>query len=295
MSREMESFCRLYTTVLTAPADREIMEQRYLSNPFGDLLMYVAIDEGRIVANYSAVPVEVTVDGETRRSALSLNTMTHSSWAGKGVFPKLAAALYDDIRARDYAMIIGFPNYLSNRIFNTRLEWKTVYEIPTLKLALDGTETKTAEPVAFRDCFAGLKDNSGVSRVHIRLSPQYLAWRFRDSKEKRYHVLAVDEQNWLICQFYRKEINITELCCTDPEARNCLVDQAIAAGRQAGMEAVTVWAMANTELHSKLERKGFRLSSPIRTFGLRCFDSALSGIVGDWRNWFVQMGDDNTY
>lgn len=295
LAREMDAFCGLYTTVFTAPANREIISQRYLGNPSGELLMVVAQDQGKIVANYSAVPIEVTVDGEPRKAALSLNTMTDPAYAGRGLFTTLAGALYEDLAAAGYALIIGFPNYLSNRTFNMRLGWRTIYEIPTLKLNLEDVRETVVSAEPDSGTFENLRPNDGISRVHVRLSPEYLAWRFRDNREKRYRVLAADESNWLIYQFYRKEINITELCYRDAALRDALVDRVIAMGKREGFEAVTLWCTANTETHSALEKKGFRLSAPIRNFGARCFDPALAETVYDWRNWFVQMGDDNTY
>lgn len=296
LSDNIELFCDLYHKAFTAAANREIIEQRYFDNPYNELLMYIAMEDGKIVANYSAVPIRVIVDGTERKAALSLNTMTDSEYAGKGLFTKLANALYEYLSSNGYAMIIGFPNFMSNRTFNTRLGWKTVLEIPTLKLNLK--EINVREETAsmpFTDSFDGLICDNVLDDIHVALSSEYLAWRFKKNKEKHYNVLSIDERNWLIYQFYNDEINITAINSNDKMKEQKLIARIIEIGKKEDFTCVTTWCKLNTERHSNLEKLGFRLNSPIRTFGLRCFDETIAEKVYDPRKWSIQMGDDNTY
>lgn len=295
LSQNMDSFCELYHKAFTAAANREIIEQRYLENPFEELLMYVAIDNGRIVANYSAVPIRVVVNGEVRKAALSLNTMTDPEYAGRGLFTTLATALYDYLSSNGYAMIIGFPNFMSNRTFNTRLGWRTVLEIPTLKLDLETCRLSEENEQVIASSFDSISRGVESKQIHVDLSTEYINWRFRDNKEKQYNVHSLDNENWLIYQFYNDEINITEINCVDTCNEQELIQRLISVGKKKGYKYITTWRMTNTESHSYLEKVGFRMSSPIRTFGLRCFDGSISDYVYDPRNWLVQMGDDNTY
>ena len=291
----MDSFCALYRKAFTAAADREIISQRYLENPYDELLMFTAMDRGRIVANYSAVPLRIVVDGTERKAALSLNTMTDPQYAGKGLFTTLAEALYDHMANSGYVMIIGFPNYLSNRIFNARLGWKTVYEIPTLKLSLGSADGDGSDTFPFREDFEAISGGPDDPRIHVSLSEEYIRWRFQNNKEKQYRVLAVDRENWLIYQFYQDEINMTETRFSDKLKEAALIRKLISIGKANGSGYITTWCPVNTDTHGRLEKIGFRLSAPIRCFGLRCFDDSVCEAAYDHRNWRVQMGDDNTY
>lgn len=296
LQANMDLFCDLYHKAFTAAANREIIEQRYLDNPYGELLMYIAMENEKIVANYSAVPIRVIVDGFERKAALSLNTMTDPEYAGRGLFTKLATALYEYLADNGYAMIIGFPNYMSNRIFNTKLGWKTVLEIPTMKLDLNMIDyPKDKGNMSFSNSFEGLVCDAVLDDIHVVLSNEYLAWRFKNNKEKHYNALTIGKDNWLICQFYNDEINITEINCSDRIKEQLLIARIIEIGKKEGFSSVTTWCKLNTERHSDLEKLGFRISAPIRTFGLRCFDEAIAEKVYDPRKWSVQMGDDNTY
>jgi predicted acetyltransferase len=57
--------------------------------------MCVAVDNGQIVANYSALPTIVVFGKRKLKTALSLNTMTDPEYAGKGLFITLANMLYE--------------------------------------------------------------------------------------------------------------------------------------------------------------------------------------------------------
>ena len=294
LRENIDMFCDLYHKVFTASANREIIEQRYLENPYDELLMYVAIDNERIVANYSAVPIQVVIEGKCHKAALSLNTMTDPDYAGQGLFSKLANALYEYLSNNGYSMIIGFPNFMSNRIFNSRLGWKTIYEIPTLKLSLDSYNGEIEGEVSSDDFPFEFEDmNDGL--IHINLSQEYIDWRFINNKEKQYQILYEDKNNWLIYQFYNDEVNLTEISCIDKEKEKKLIQRIISMGKLKGYNSITTWSKVNTERHNYLEKVGFRLSAPIRSFGFRCFDKSLEQIVSDYRNWRIQMGDDNTY
>lgn len=294
LSKNMDSFCALYHKVFTAAANREIIEQRYLSNPYDELLMYVAMDGEKIVANYSAVPIQVVIQDKVYKAALSLNTMTDPDYSGQGLFTKLATSLYDHLSENGYVMIMGFPNFQSNRIFNSRLGWKTVYEIPTLKLCLDSYQEEQSE-TKVDDGFVDWLEDSCNEVIHVDMSQEYISWRFKNNKEKRYHVLIEDKNNWLIYQFYNDEINLTEINSYDGEKERKLLKRLISIGKLNGYNSITTWCNTNSSRHSYLEKIGFRLSAPIRTFGIRCFVPSLEKDVYDYRNWCIQMGDDNTY
>lgn len=294
--QNIDLFCNLYNKTFTAVVNREIVEQRFLENPYDDLLMYVAIEEGRIVANYSALPLRVVVDGIERKAAIAVNTMTDSDYTGRGLFTTLAKALYEDLEKKGYAFIMCFPNYMSNRILNTRLGWKTVYEVPTLKLSIASFGEVTIDTKAvLSQPNEGFCEEKNENRVYVKMSSEYMTWRFTKNKDKHYKVLFADNDNWLIYQFYNNEINITIISCTDRMKEKALIQRVISIGKCKKYDYITTWCMVNTETHSFLEKLGFRLSSPIRTFAIKCFDESIASTVYDYRSWRIQMGDDNTY
>lgn len=294
LGANMEAFCELFHKVFTAKANPEIIEQRYLHNPHDDLLMYIAEDDGKIVANYSAVPLMISVDGKLHKAALSLNTMTDPAYAGRGLFSTLANELYDYMQQAGYAVIIGFPNNLSNRTFNNWLGWKTIYEIPTLKLDLNSVKIKTSN-YHFYDGFDKAFIANSKGSIFVNRSSEYLEWRYKNNKEKEYRYISIDNENWAVVHFYGEEVNITDIVSNDKTKEQALILRIIQIGIENHFKYVTLWYKTNTQTHGFLEKTGFRLSAPIRTFGLRCFDETIADAVYDASNWWIQMGDDNSY
>lgn len=294
LSGHLDEFCELFHKVYTAPADREIISQRYLDNPYGDLCMYVALEGNRIVANYSVVPINVLINGRPCRAALSLNTMTDPEYEGRGLFTTLASGLYNDLEKSGYAMVIGFPNFMANRIFNSRLGWKTVLEIPTLKLSLNDIDPPGGEELK-EGFFEGMTFSGDADFCNAEMSPEYINWRFKNNREKNYKVLSIDSSNWIIYQPYNNEINLTKLSATDISNAKRLIEAVASAGKAGGYESLTAWSRINSGVHDLMEKTGFRVASPIRTFGLRCFDASVFETVSDPRKWSLQMGDCNIY
>ena len=136
LEENLQNFCDLYHLCFNDKIDTNIVRQRYLQNPLDDLQMCVAIDNHKIVANYSVSPTLLSKGDYKWKAALSLNTMTHPDYVGQGLFVKLADELNTQLKGEGYEMVYGFPNYISNRTFVTKLQWRNIYEIPTLELVI---------------------------------------------------------------------------------------------------------------------------------------------------------------
>lgn len=294
--KNAERFCDLYTKVFTAKMNKEILLQRYISNPFEDFLMFVAIEDDNIIANYSAVPVALIVGGEERKAALSLNTMVAPEYQRKGLGIILARELYTYMLEQNYDLIYGFPNCNAGRMFNEGLGWQTIYEIPTLKLSIRNREKIYHIGLKIEeDKFDNLTGNIFEDTIYVKMSEEYISWRFKNNKEKEYHSLSIDKDNWIIYQRYKDEINITEINCIDNKKACELIKLVINIGIEEGFRSVTTWYKTNTKMHSRLEMMGFEITSPVRIFSAKCFNKSMTDTIYDYRNWRIQMGDDNVY
>ena len=296
LEKNAEKFCNLYKKVFTAKIDQEILRQRYIDHYSEDFLMVVALENEKIIANYSAIPIALMINGEEKKAALSLNTMVDPDYQGKGMIILLARKLYGYMAAQNYDLLYGFPNGDSNRMFNDGLGWKTVYEIPTLKLAVsDIKKPYDINCKIEQDKYDCIKGNVLTEKIHTKLSEDYIAWRYKNNKEKQYHLLSIDENNWVIYQRYHDEINITEIDCSDNRKAHELIKAVINIAIKERYAFVTTWYSINTKIHSYLETIGFKIASPVRTFGVRCFNREIEDTVLNYNRWKLCMGNDNTY
>lgn len=294
LNERLDQFCDLSRQCFTAHVDEEIIYHRYIENPYEDLLMCVAEENGKIVANYSVVPVRAEIDGEKYKAALSLNTMTHPEYEGRGLLIKLAGLLYEHMEKENYAFVYGFPNYLSNGILCAKLGWKDVYEIPTLELRVKDNKRIPEIKESFESSWNGLLANNSRN-ICVCKEEQYLNWRYRKHKTNHYQMLRLSEHNWCIYHVFGTEINMTEFHYENLDVLKQIISQIYHVACDNKLEKITVWSPTNTDEHFLFERYGFSNTRPIRYFGVKKLAYEGTADIYDSRNWRIFMGDDNVY
>lgn len=101
---------------------------KYFDNPAGDVIGFVAISEGKIVSFYGVIPEWYWLDGRKELIFQSMDTMTHPSFQRLGLFSKLAALTYEEVRRRKMNFsIIGFPSPSSYPGFVGKLSWRNLF------------------------------------------------------------------------------------------------------------------------------------------------------------------------
>ena len=296
LETNLQEFCDLYHSCFSDKIDTNIVRQRYLENPLDELQMCVAIDKNKIVANYSVSPTILSAGEKKWKCALSLNTMTHPSYVGQGLFVKLAEQLYDNLKINGYQMVYGFPNYISNRTFVTKLHWKNIYEFPTLELLVNKIIHYDRENVAeYNDISNFCNINS--KKIHVDKNVDYLQWRYVDKPNVNYYFLKTLSGSWCIYKYYENMINIVDMNIEHIEDIYDVIGYLSEKSLINNLEKITVWSAINSEQHLAFEKIGFRNRYPITYFG--CLDLGLAQQAEidlfDHRNWLINMGDDNVY
>ncbi|CAN5464186.1 hypothetical protein BH09BAC6_BH09BAC6_31670 [soil metagenome] len=114
--------------------DRNIENLQWLhqQNLAGTNTIFYAMDGNSIAAIYTALPVMLTIEGNTVPALQSIDTMTDINHRGKGLFIKLASALYNDATENKFSLVYGFPNENSASGFFKKLKWISFGEAPFL-------------------------------------------------------------------------------------------------------------------------------------------------------------------
>lgn len=296
LETNLQEFCDLYHLCFNDKINTKIVRQRYLENPLDELQMCVAIDNNKIVANYSVSPTILSIGGREWKCAISLNTMTHPEYVGQGLFVKLAQRLNEHLRNEDYGMVYGFPNYISNRTFVTKLQWKNIYEYPTLELQINNKLDYSKENIVEYenvDSFANI--NSKL--IHVDKNADYLKWRYISKPNVQYYFIGTLSGSWCIYKYYEKMINIVDVNIITANDIYDIIGYLSDKCVLNNLEKMTVWSAINTEQHLIFEKLGFRNRYPVTYFG--CLDLGISKNLDidlfDHRNWIINMGDDNVY
>lgn len=138
----------------------EAIAWRYRDNPAGEVVGADAWDGDVLAAHYVTCPMQAVVEGRSLKGVLSMNTATHPSHQGKGLFTKLAENTYEQARAAGYDFVLGIANANSTPGFLRRLGFQHVGALQAGVLA--GAPRRFADrPVQFRG----------------EWTPELLAWR----------------------------------------------------------------------------------------------------------------------
>lgn len=280
---------------------KEYFVWRYLQAPNQDLFVNVAIENQQLAAFYAVVPIKLQYNGELYDAALSLNTMTSAKHQGKGLFVELAKRTYGQLLEENYQYVIGFPNSISNRTFNSQLNIPTVAEVPMLELNMS-TENINEIRVQYDNQF--LLDytevNGPENLISVAKDADYLRWRYACSPEHTYENIVLADKNivkaYATCKIWKDRVNLVEFHANNTDLADELLVACKSHAWRKKCSYITVWEPINTEIHHLLEKRKFINRYPIHYFIAKSLCSTDCGAdVTDPRNWALQMGDNNTY
>ena len=135
----IDLFERTFGRTMGRQDSRRHWEWEYLRNPTGKQAILLAIAGETLAAQYAVLPLRVQVDGRVLDGALSLDTATDAAFRGRGLMPKLAEQLYNEIAEQGSVAVFGFPNVLSTPIIFGKLCWLELAPFPLLLKPLAGT------------------------------------------------------------------------------------------------------------------------------------------------------------
>ena len=114
----------------------DVMRWQYWENPFAAPVSWVWEDEGRIVSHYAGMPVPLLFAGRDAVGAVGIDAATAPSHRGRGLFERIARAVYDDCGKHGMPATLCFPNVNSLRGFQ-KAGGYDVAALRTFVLAVD--------------------------------------------------------------------------------------------------------------------------------------------------------------
>ena len=133
------------------------LEWLYKKNPAGHVVGYNAYTKDRLLAaHYATIPINAEIYNKKVKGLLSLNTATHSSHRGKGLFTQLAERTYNDAEKEDYDFVIGVANQNSTSGFIDKLNFQLVAPLD-VRVGIGNTPPKNSNQDNTQ--FSTIKDN----------------------------------------------------------------------------------------------------------------------------------------
>jgi hypothetical protein len=174
IANDIDELCDLFRETYpdNIKLTREYLKWLYFDNPIGAAIGFNARFEGKLIAHYAVVPY---MFNQNVPAALSVNTATHPSHGGRGLFTKLAQRTYKQAFNYNIEFISGVANQNSINVFENKLNFQ---HLGRVKLSL---------MTRYHFCDTLLKD---------LMYGGDLAWRLLNPSKKYY--CAINGNNSLI-------------------------------------------------------------------------------------------------
>lgn len=160
----------------------EYLDWLYRLNPAGKAETINVWAGDSIVAHYAAIPIVANLFGYEERGLLSLNSVVHPDYQGRGYFKSLALKTYEEAKLRNASFVFGVANAKSTLLCQRQLKFQKVSPL-TVKLGLGHVKRKTNEPNAL-PCF------------QVKWGEASLAWRLKRPGAE-YRVISNSSGTWL--------------------------------------------------------------------------------------------------
>jgi Acetyltransferase (GNAT) domain len=296
----------LFELTFGRPLTAAYWQWRFRDNPTGRTMIEVAVSGSTMAAHYAVSPVVVSVRGGDVMTALSMTTMTHPEFRGRGLFVALAESIYKRMTEAAMDMVWGFPNVISHRGFLRELAWVDIHEVPTFTRilaqgrALPAPSGNIVELSSIDARFDLLWDEVKTRQpVLVRRDSRYLSWRYGANPDNAYTLLASLQGDHLMgyafCKRYHDTVDLVDLLSVSDEAGIDLLWGVSRWAREAGARSVGLWLNSSLPLHHELEKYGFCNAEPITYFGARRLRPGLGDEIYDFRQWYLTMGDSDVY
>jgi GNAT superfamily N-acetyltransferase len=289
---------------------------RFLDNPERHMMIQLMWDDDRLVGHYAVSPIRMMISGESVPAALSMVTMTHPDYAGRGILTKLADRVYETGRDRGKAFVVlGFPNDNSHYALIKNLRWVNREQIPTFFI----DPTRVADTASARSDIT-IVENFGDAHLAAQARtqvgfdfwvakvPATLTWRYLQHPTHAYTVFehrdgdaayyAVTKLAYLYDTEDIADIDIVELVFPPDGALLtsllCRVKAHYRAGNRPTIQRINLWLPVDDEKHLPLERVGFANGLRVTYACLRILDERYAGLQRQLR-WSYSMGDSDLY
>jgi GNAT superfamily N-acetyltransferase len=279
----------------------EYLRWRFQDCPSGKGIVFLAWDGDTLASHYALTPVDLVVRGEQRLAALSGTTMTHPAYRGRGLFTALAEEAFACLERQGGALVFGFPNIQSHRVFVRDLGWRDIHEIPMLRKQWEPESPPKAEPIpeiraaqGFDFRFDALfAEAAQRSTVLCRKDAAYLTWRFGGNPGYRTAVYG-DEREisaWCVYIPYGAGLQIVDMLYGGrPACAAALVRHVVWRAVQSGLQWVSLWLNVADPLHLELEKEGFMNGAPVTYFSGRTLGKGLEeDVMCRYGNWHISM------
>jgi len=306
-----EKIFELFELAFSKKMSFEYWNWRFIKNPFSKPMIKLMWDNDLLVGHYAVSPNNLNYFDETILTALSMTTMTHPDYSGKGIFGTLAESLYRENSAiENLKAVWGFPNNNSHYGFIKNLNWKNLELFPSFSLSTQFFKpTKNTLFKSFKNFNSNHinaidKTNKNYT-IYLKRNLEYLNWRYSQNPIHNYDYFEYENNE---CSFFvvtkkfnsfsdstKQEIDVLELFIpNDFEIIHTCISNILEYYNDNNISKINLWLPLNDPKHILFEKAGFVQNLPITYSGIVVLDDKYSKLSNP-NNWYISMGDSDIY
>jgi GNAT superfamily N-acetyltransferase len=252
------------------PKSAAFFSWKHFQNPFGESVILLAKEEGRIVGVRAFMNWQWATDREICRAVRAVDTATHPDFQGKGIFSKLTMKAVETCKENHTGFVFNSPNKISIKGY-LKLGWYSNGKMPlTVKPIFTlpfKSKKKSIEELydeySISKALASLEESWKIKEVGDNfitpVSKAYLVWRYRDCPVAQYGAVIQPGLFGIIFRIkkHRKllECRLTEVWLEDENAKKALQNALNEMIRKTGVSFVTCAPLADAK--GKLHLSGF--------------------------------------
>lgn len=302
---DMRYILELFEMSFGKKMNEKYWKWRYLDNVLNKTMIYLATDDEKVVAHYALSPTILYVKGNQFNAGLSMTTMTHPDYRGRGLFTSLANELYNNRAELD--VIYGVPNDNSLKGFIKHLNCIHIVDIPVFEIDLRNKETSyftenttdIFEVKSFDYKFDELFDDIRKKYdVILSRKAQTLNWRFFDNPVNEYTVLAMENETKVLGYIVMKEFissdtkigDIVDVLALDEDIFLELIYQAIGLFKKKNIPVIKIW-INDLNYIDRLKGIGFYENNEKYHFIVKNNSNKDIMEINDYFRWYITMSD----
>lgn len=295
------------------PWSKAYFEWQYLRNPAGKAKVWIAEYQGKIIANYAAIPHYFKIRKQEAIAWMVQDVLTHPEFRGLGIMHELSALCTEAICSKEFPVNYTFPNEYSHRSF-LRRGWIEAYRLP-LRMITDLSEKFTnikddfdsASTVSlFQKDIDGLWDKSKNDfQYAISRTSSYLTWRYFNKPGTKYFPFAEIKNRTLngllIMKYYDLDetLRLAHICELFITSRNetalkNLIAKALKFAIDMRAKKLTAWLPPGHPYEPIYNSVGFNIDKSIKRWLVVKSIPEITG-VDKAENWHLSMGDSDVY
>lgn len=231
--QKFKKLCKMHYVEGHPVFNDEFLSWIYLENPAGIAKLIVASEGDEWIGVMALIPIVLECD-EPQSAYFVIHVLTHPEHRKKNLFVKMIRFARDEL-SNQGVWLLGHPNASAKPFWKRqKMEFRDSLFIYFAKIRIPFSGYKESRIKSFNQLKQlpeeFWKELSRISNVHIKYSPEFIAWRFLDAPHKEYIVTSVEKNGNLlglrVTRRYKGPIDLMIDCIGTKEAMGDLLKSA---------------------------------------------------------------------